>query len=112
MNLCLKEYAGRRYLKEALIGRQGADDEKIHPGPRTYDGSYTELNLKWRGIEVVVQSATEGDDLVLLVTPLASQKKPALLVVEAGYLEGPEKPITTVRRVTVVADEYIGEVGS
>ena len=86
LNLGLKEYAGRRYLKEALIGRRGADDEKIHPGPRTYDGSYTELNLKWCGIEVVVQSATEGNDLVLLVTPLASQKKPALLVVESGIL--------------------------
>jgi hypothetical protein len=86
LNLCLKEYAGRAYLKEALIGRKGDYDEKIHPGPRAYDGSYTELNLTWQGVELLVQSATEKDDLVLLVTPLANQKKPARLVVEAGIL--------------------------
>lgn len=86
LNLCLKEYAGRTYLKEALIGRRGKHEEQIRPGPHAYDGSYTQLSLKWRGVEVVVQSATDGDDLVLLVTPRANQKRPALLVVESGIL--------------------------
>ncbi len=86
LNLCLKEYAGRRYLKEALIGRRGEGVEQIRPGLRTYDGTYTELVMTWQGIEVVVQSATEGDDVVLLVTPQKNQKRPALLVVESGIL--------------------------
>ena len=86
LNLGLKEYAGRAYLKEALIGRRGEHDEQIHPGPHAYDGAYTGLNLKWREIEILIQSAQEGDDLVLLVTPLANQTKPALLVVESGIL--------------------------
>jgi hypothetical protein len=86
LNLCLKEYAGRAYLKEALIGRRGENDEQIRPGPHAYDGSYTELDLRWQGVEIVVQSATEDDDLVLLVTPRANQKKPALLTVESGIL--------------------------
>jgi putative isomerase len=86
LNLGLKEYAGRAYLKEALIGRRGEHDEQIHPGPHAYDGAYTGLNLKWREVEILIQSAQEGDDLVLLVTPLANQKKPALLVVESGIL--------------------------
>jgi hypothetical protein len=89
LNLGLKEYSSRRYLKEALIGRRGEHDERIHPGPRTYDGRHTELDLKWRGIEVTVQSATEGEDLVLLVapqTPHGAHRKTPLLVVESGIL--------------------------
>ena len=86
LNLCLKEYADGQYLKEALIGRQGRDQEQIHPGPHAYDGAYTELTLAWRGIEIRVQSATENDDLVLLATPLRNQTKPALLVAESGLL--------------------------
>jgi len=110
LNLALRENRHMRYLKEAQIGRQGriADalerlanltgeahyqwmarqfrEERIHPGPHAYDGSYTELNLNWEGIELAVQSATDGDDLVLLVTPEAVQEKPPLLVVESGIL--------------------------
>ena len=65
LNLGLREYTGRQYLKEALIGRQdelykafkklyeltgeerywwqmrSGREEQIHPGPHAYDGSYT-----------------------------------------------------------------------
>jgi hypothetical protein len=89
INLGFREYVYRRNLMEALIGRHGAEDEVIHPGPHTYDGTFTELSLRWSGIEVLVQSAKVGDDLVLLVTP-ASQNPDArrdpLLVIEAGLL--------------------------
>jgi len=37
LDLGFKHYAGGDYLKEALIGRRGAYDEKIYPGLRTYD---------------------------------------------------------------------------
>lgn len=86
INLCLKEYTGRRYLKEALIGRHGTDEERIYPGPHAYDGSYTELRLVWHGLELIVQSAHAEEDLVILVTPLSSHKKTPLLVVEPGML--------------------------
>jgi len=33
-NLGLKDYASDEHLQEALIGRQGKDDEQIVPGPR------------------------------------------------------------------------------
>jgi hypothetical protein len=83
LNLGLKEYAGGGYLKEALIGRE---DEQIHPGPRTYDEGYTELTLTWQKIEVLVQSAMDGDDLLLLVTPKSTHRRTPLLVVESGML--------------------------
>jgi putative isomerase len=86
LNLCIKEYVGRQYLKEALIGRHDEFEERIFPGPHAYDGSYTELQLLWQGLEMVVQSAQKGKDLVILVTPLSSHKKAPLLVVEAGIL--------------------------
>lgn len=86
INLCIKEYADSNYLKEALIGRFGEGEELIHPGAHTYDGSYTRLNLKWRGVELDIETATIDDDLVVLVTPLSNQKYPASLVVEPGVL--------------------------
>jgi putative isomerase len=86
INLCLKEYVGRQYLKEALIGRHNESEERIFPGPHAYDGSFSELRLLWQGIEVTVQSAHKGKDLVILVTPLSTHKKTPLLVVETGIL--------------------------
>jgi hypothetical protein len=90
INLGLKEYGSARYLKESFIGQQGQDQERIIPGRRASDGSFTELILTWQGIEVLVQSATVGvapnDDLVLLVTPRQLPYAPPALVAEAGLL--------------------------
>jgi hypothetical protein len=87
VNLGFKHYAGGDYLKEALIGRRGEHDERIHPGQRTYDGRYTELRMEWKGCAWTVQSATDGADLVLLVTPCgAPAKRMPLVVAEAGIL--------------------------
>lgn len=89
LNLGVKDRASRHYLKEALIGRRGEKDEQILPGLRTYDGSYTELTLTWEGIEIIVQSATIGEDhhdLVVLVTPKTEHVQSPLLVVELGML--------------------------
>jgi hypothetical protein len=90
INLGLKEYGSARYLKESFIGQQGKEQERIIPGPHASDGSFTELTLIWQGIEIVVQSATEGvapaDDLVLLVTPRKLPYAPPTLVAETGIL--------------------------
>ncbi len=87
INLGFKHYAGGDYLKEALIGRRGEHDEKIRPGQRTYDGRYTELRIDWKGTAWTVQSATDGDDLVLLVTPcVPPAMRSPLVVAELGLL--------------------------
>ncbi|WP_242149111.1 MGH1-like glycoside hydrolase domain-containing protein [Sphingomonas sp. BAUL-RG-20F-R05-02] len=68
------------FLPTALIGRKAAGEETVFPGPHAYDGSYTELRVKWRGIEVRLETAHVGDDLVMLVTPLsASARSPDTL---------------------------------
>ncbi len=98
INVCLKEYRAGRYLKESLIGRfqpktdPGLDYrggelvEIVTPAEHAYDGSYTKLKISWRGIEAIVQTATTGDDLVILVTPLKNQKYPATVVFESAIL--------------------------
>jgi putative isomerase len=123
LNLGLKDYASRRYLKEAFVGQKDPQAEQIHPGLRTYDGSYTELTLRWQGLEVSVQSATDSDDLVLLVTPKTQHRKTPIVVVEPGILwnwpgyvtrEGdmlvghcPERIIHVYGTATPVDDPYI-----
>ena len=86
LNLGIKDYASRGYLKEALIGRKDLNQEQIFPGIRTYDGAYTELRLQWQGLDLTVQSAVDGDDLLLLVTLHSQHRKTPSLVVEPGIL--------------------------
>ena len=67
------------FLPAALIGRQGKDDERVIPGAHSYDGSYTDLKLTWRGHQLRIRSAHDRDDLVLLVTPLSATSDAHLL---------------------------------
>ena len=60
------------FLSSALIGRLGKEDERVIPGPHSYNGSYTDLKLLWRGHQIRMQSAHDGEDLVMLITPLSS----------------------------------------
>jgi putative isomerase len=69
--------------------------EKIRLGPHAEDGSYTELTLEWEsgGWAVdepnlyLVQSAIEGDDVLVLITVLRrAKRRPAHLYAEAGFL--------------------------
>lgn len=68
--------SGTDFLANPLIGRLAKDAEVVVPGPHAWDGSYTDLSVSWKGHKWRVQSATDGEDLVLLVTPLASETKP------------------------------------
>ena len=81
VSLAVKNYQTGRVVRESLIGRHGAHEEIIHPGPRSYDGAYTELNWKYGGLELLIQSAVKDGEQYLLVTPLNTVlRAPALLV--------------------------------
>ena len=88
INLALKRTAwlDEPYLREALIGRREEGAPIIRPGLRSYDGSYTDLNLEWQGFEARVQTAHAGEDVVVLVTPMSDLELPVKLVVEVGML--------------------------
>ena len=81
INLGIKEYRGGKHLREILKG-----PIDVVPGLRSYDGAYTDLTLTWEDIRLRVQTGLDGDDWVALVTPLAVQKRPSLLVAECGML--------------------------
>jgi len=44
----LKDKSTGKILTEALMGRRGKDAESILPLAHTNDGSYTELEIKWK----------------------------------------------------------------
>jgi Mannosylglycerate hydrolase MGH1-like glycoside hydrolase domain len=77
------------FLGNALIGRLDKGAEQVTPGPHAWDGSYTELRVAWKGHRWEVQSARDGDDLVLLATPLPGKPLsvlPATLVASVDFL--------------------------
>ena len=108
LNLCVKHLPSQSYLKEALIGRRGESAEVVLPGPHSYDGSFSSLSLAWKDLQVQVESATDGEDLVLLVSPLAGCGGPARLVVEAGVLWN--RPGSTMLDDGMLVGEFSGRV--
>ena len=82
VSLMLKDGQSGDTLKEALIGREDfATREKIVAGPKSYDGSYSELELTWKTIHIKVQSAVWNNDLYLLITPLDSIPRDSVFIV-------------------------------
>jgi hypothetical protein len=70
--------SGDAFLRDALIGRLEPGAEQVIPGPHSWDGSYSELSVQWKGHSWRVHSAHAGADLVLLVEPLPSKPELAL----------------------------------
>ncbi|MCE5279300.1 MAG: trehalase family glycosidase [Planctomycetaceae bacterium] len=86
INLGLKEIDEAQHLDEILIGRQGALEEQVTVGPRTYDGRYTELKLDWRGVTLTIQTALDGQDWVALARASTTQANAPLLIANAGVM--------------------------
>src|SRR3569833_2137720 len=78
---------GDAWLGDALIGSFGADAPVVRPGPHAWDGSYTRADYEWKGHKWRVESAHDGDDLVMLVTPLENKNAlPPTVVFSVNYL--------------------------
>jgi hypothetical protein len=79
-------------------------NERIRLGPHADDGSYTELRMAWGASACIVQSATEGDDLLILVTvEKRDPLRPAHRYAEAGFLWN--RPGVVTRRGDVLRAE-------
>jgi putative isomerase len=77
------------FLGDALIGRLNPGAEQVFPGPHSWDGSYTDLRLSWKGHDLRLQTAHDGNNLVMLATPLPSHPLsplPATIVFSVNYL--------------------------
>ena len=61
--------------------------EIIKPLAHAFDGSYTALQINnWKGNSLLVESASDGDDLVLLITPTAKSDVQYQVEVHSGIL--------------------------
>jgi hypothetical protein len=63
---------------DEFLARTSVGQGTVFPGPHAWDGSYTQLKVTWKNDAWRVESAHEGGDLVLLVTPLDAPGKSAL----------------------------------
>jgi len=82
LDLKLQDHESGEILEDALVGRGTYGSmEHVTPGPHAYDGSYTELEVEWQNIHVRVQSASENNNLYLLITPIQAVEKDSLVVV-------------------------------
>jgi putative isomerase len=87
------------FLGDALIGRQTQGAEQVFPGSHSWDGSYTDLRLSWKGHDLRLQTAHDGGNLVMLATPLPSQPLsavPATIVFSVNYLW--DRPGNTIKQ--------------
>ncbi|MGC4036406.1 MAG: trehalase family glycosidase [Chitinophagaceae bacterium] len=87
INICLTSPGSPEYVSQIF---KAADihnrPEKTLPGIRSDDGYYTSIKVKYQVDTIEVQSATDGNDEIILVTP--SKKAANTIVVEAGLLWG------------------------
>lgn len=79
---------GDAYLPDALIGRRTPGAEEVFPGSHSWDGSYTDLRMTWKGHTWRMQSARDGKDVVLLATPLGTNPTalPPTIVFSVNFL--------------------------
>jgi putative isomerase len=87
------------FLGDALIGRQTPGAEQVFPGSHSWQGSYTDLRLSWKGHDVRLQTAHDGANLVILATPLPSSRPaavPATIVFSVNYLW--DRPGNTIKQ--------------
>ena len=87
INMSIATDDNRKMLKEVFKSADiNGRPERVFPGMRSDDGSYTSLDLSYEGINLKIETAVDGDDFVALVTP----EKPSadILVVELGMAYG------------------------
>ena len=70
VDFMLKDKKTGEVLEEALIGKRGENVESIRPLAHAYDGSYTELEISWHGLDLRIQSCASKNDISFLLTPM------------------------------------------
>lgn len=88
INLCFSADDNRPYKYQKDFIKNSGD---IVLGLRSDDGSYTSSTVKYLGVDISIESATDGDDKLILITPTNPSKH--YLIVEAGLLYNSEGAI-------------------
>jgi len=92
INLGIATKDNKEYLREAFKASEITHrPEKVLLGLRADNGSYTSLKLEYFGIQISVETATDGNDEIMLISP--SKPSQNYLVAEAGLLWNKEGEI-------------------
>ena len=87
INVCVSRSGRKQYLREITKYSKAMNHpEELNLGLRSDDGSYTSLTMKYLNEEMEIQTATDGKDEYILVTPKQELKNQ--LIIEAGLLWG------------------------
>ena len=87
VNICFASKYNDRMLKEVFKKSDFEDTpEHVYPGLRSDDGTYTSMRISYLEMEVMIESATDGNDELILVTPVNPTDH--FVVVEPGILYG------------------------
>lgn len=75
------------YLDEAYISSPfHRFTEQVEPYNHTYDGSFTDLKISWKGVTARIKTATRRDNIYILYIPEEVPEYPPVLILEAGIL--------------------------
>lgn len=88
INLNIKELSGSSVIRNPLVGRFGNDQEHIKPGARSWDGTYTNLEVSYLHCTFKVESTVNAGEQYILVTPVTQGRRPPVIIVEACILWG------------------------
>ncbi len=87
ISLCFSRPGSEDYLNQILKASEHAKrPEAVKLGLRSDDGYYTSIRLKYKDEDFTIETATDGNDELILVTPAVACR--SYLVVEAGILWG------------------------
>lgn len=73
-------------VNKFLIGNRDKDAPLLQPGPHSYDGTYTKINVNWQGHLLRIESAADGANNVILITPLTHNRQGGKLVIQPKSL--------------------------
>src|SRR5579864_6646856 len=81
---------GDEYLGDALIGRLTPGAAVVTPGPHAWDGSYTRADFEWKGHRWRIETAHDGEELVMEIAPLKKVELglPPTLILSLNFLWG------------------------
>jgi len=102
-----KKRGGPYWLDQSYIVSENFPiGERIIPIAHSYDGSYIEMELDWTGIKSNIKAAHDGDDIVVLVTPVRIPDDAFILVLETGILWN--KPYNNITHKNNIIQANVG----
>ena len=80
IDINLVDSQGKR-VNHFLIGDRGNYAPRLKPYSHTYDGYYTKISVFWHGHHFMIETAAEGSNNMILITPEKNNRSGAKIIV-------------------------------